>query len=151
MPLAAYPRCERLGREQLATLLTIVAAAGERAWRVRSVAAAWGEIIGKVHTHGIHRAATWGGAWGCSLGVHGVSYTRRLPGQVRANPRFGKLLQRGLCRQCKPPHAPPPRLTSSPPHLHGSALMTGTAPPGTRGGVGDARVAAGARASQTAH
>merc|ERR1740139_864447 len=41
-------RCERLDREQLATLLTIVAAAGERAWRVRSVRAAWGEIIGQV-------------------------------------------------------------------------------------------------------
>ena len=121
MPLAAYPRCERLGREQLATLLTIVAAAGERAWRVRSVAAAWGEIIGKVHTHGIHRAATWGGAWGCSLGVHGVSYTRRLPGQVRANPRFGKLLQRGLCRQCKPAPASP-RPASSPHLLTCTAL-----------------------------
>ena len=64
-PLAAYPRCERLGREQLATLLTIVAAAGERAWRVRSVAAAWGEIIGKVHTGYIGLQP--GGAWGCSL------------------------------------------------------------------------------------
>merc|ERR1740139_613552 len=41
-------RCERLDREQLATLLTIVAAAGEREWRVRSVRAAWGEIIGQV-------------------------------------------------------------------------------------------------------
>ena len=63
VPLAAYPRCERLGREQLATLLTIVAAAGERAWRVRSVAAAWGEIIGKVHTGctGLQPGGAWHG------------------------------------------------------------------------------------------
>ena len=49
------------------------------------------------------------------------------PGQVRANPRFGKLLQRGLCRQgtsAPPPQAPPPR-------LHGrAALLAGVAPSG---------------------
>ena len=62
-PLAACTRCERLGREQLATLLTIVAAAGERAWRARSVAAAWGEIIGKVHTGctGLQPGGAWHG------------------------------------------------------------------------------------------
>ena len=62
-PLAACTRCERLGREQLATLLSIVAAAGERAWRARSVAAAWGEIIGKVHTGctGLQPGGAWHG------------------------------------------------------------------------------------------
>ena len=136
MPLAACPRCERLGREQLATLLTIVAAAGERAWRVRSVAAAWAEIIKQVHTGyfglqpgiawgcslGMHGAAAWGymglqpgDARGCNLGTHGVNYTRRFSCQVRSNPRFAKLLQRGLCRQCMP--APP--LHAPPPHLYG--------------------------------
>ena len=134
MPLAAYPRCERLGREQLATLLTIVAAAGERAWRVRSVAAAWAEIIKQVHTG--YFGLQPGVAWGCSLGLHGlaawgrtglqpgdawVSYTRRLSWQVRANPRFGKLLQRGLCRQCKPAPASP-RPASSPHLLTCTAL-----------------------------
>ena len=62
-PLAACTRCERLGSEQLATLLAIVAAAGERAWRARSVAAAWGEIIGKVHAGctGLQPGGAWHG------------------------------------------------------------------------------------------
>ena len=58
-----------MGREQLATLLTIVAAVGERAWRARSMAAAWGEIIGKVHTGctGLQPGGAWHGvaAQGC--------------------------------------------------------------------------------------
>ena len=83
-----------MGSEQLATLLAIVAAAGERAWRARSVAAAWGEIIGKVHVGCTGLQPRGCMAWGRSLGMRGAVVTRGCvsPGQVRANPRFGKLL-----------------------------------------------------------
>ena len=87
----------------------------------------------------MHRAATWGCmAWGRSLGMRGAVVTRGCvsPGQVRANPRFGKLLQRGLCRQgtsAPPPHAPPPH--APPPRLHGrAALLAGVAPSGAGAG-----------------
>ena len=109
-----------------------------RGGRARVARAQRGGSVGRDHregAHGMHRAATWGCmAWGCSPGMRGAVVTRGCvsPGQVRANPRFGKLLQRGLCRQdtsAPPPHAPPPQ--APPPRLHGrAALLAGVAPSG---------------------
>lgn len=53
-------RCERLGREQMAALLDIVASAGARAWRPETEGAAWAEVIQRVRAAPRFRALLHG-------------------------------------------------------------------------------------------